>query len=230
VRRVSGRADTPTLTRRAGLLRTVGLDVVGPLLVFQLCRRAGVPDVWALVIAGVLPVVGVVVDWLRFRSLQVLGMVVLGGLALAVTLALITDNPKAVLLQGAAVTMAFGLACLLSLMLRRPLIFYFGQALYGGQHSADGIELDQNYDHYPEARSYWRSVTTVWGLAYLGQAVARGVVTNTVSTGAALNFNRLVSWIITVSLMCWSYSWGMRLEAELSGDASPSGPSEEELE
>ena len=49
---VTRRDGTATLSRRAGMARTLGLDLIGPLLVFQICRRAGLSEVWSLVVAG----------------------------------------------------------------------------------------------------------------------------------------------------------------------------------
>lgn len=71
-------------SRRAGVLRIVGLDVVGPLLVFRLCRDAvGMPEVWSLVVSGSLPALGVAVDWVRWRTLEAVAAVVLSGIALS---------------------------------------------------------------------------------------------------------------------------------------------------
>ena len=53
-------------------------------------------------IGGILPAVGVAVDWVRFRTLQALGVVVLAALALGVVLALVSDDPKTVLCRPRA--------------------------------------------------------------------------------------------------------------------------------
>lgn len=205
--------------RTAGVLRTVGLDIAAPLLVYQLCRMAGMSAVWALVVSGTPPAFGVFFDWLRWRTLEVVGAVVLAGIALSVVLALVTDDPKVVLLEGAILTGAFGLACLGSLGTRaRPLIFYFAQAFYGGPRSADGVQMDSEYDDYAEARSFWRLATVVWGVAYMLEAVARAIVVQVVSTGAALSLNRMAPWAISVILFVWTYWWGNRLRAEKPAD------------
>lgn len=198
-------------SRRAGVLRLVGLDIVGPLLVFRLCDVVGMPEVWSLVVSGALPALGVAVDWVRWRALEMVGAVVLGGIALSVVLALISNDTKVVLLEGAATTAAFGVACLVSVRLRRPLIFYFAQAFYGGRHSVDGAELDTDYDESPRARSFWRTVSMVWGLTYLVQAGVAAVVVQTQPTSTALTFNRTVPWLVFGVLFSWAFAWGNRL-------------------
>jgi hypothetical protein len=200
------------------VIRTLALDIVGPLVMFRICRRAGVPEVWSLVISGALPALGVLVDWLRWRTLEVVGLIVLVGIALSVALALITSDPKAVLLEGAAITAAFGLACFCSLRLRRPLIFYFGQAFEGGRHSATGAEMEEDYDVYEEARFFWRTVTVVWGITQIVVAASLTAFVLTSSTGRALTFNRTVPWVATAALICWSIWWGERLRAQKPDD------------
>jgi hypothetical protein len=204
----------PMIPRRAALLRTLGLDIAGPLVVFAAARSVGTPQVWALVISGAPPAVGVFIDWMRWRTLDVVASVVLGGITLNVTLALATGNTKAVLLDGAAMTAAFGVLCWISLMRRRPLIFYFAQTFYGGPHSAAGAEMDTEYDSYSEARSFWRTVTTVWGIAYAVEALALAAIVEVADTITALAVNKIVPWLLSGALMAWAFAWGSRLRAE----------------
>lgn len=211
------------MSRRAGLLRTGGLDLVGPLVVYRLCRDAGVPEVWSLVISGTPPALGVALDWRRRRTLDVVGAVVLGGITLSILLALASADPTMILVEGAAMTAAFGLACLVSLTRRRPLIFYFAQAFYGGPHSIDGARLDTSYEQYREARFYWRTVSAVWGVAYVVEAAVLYVVVRDVPTGAALTFNRAAPWLVSGLLFAWMFWWGARMSDQDVDDPSQQG-------
>jgi len=207
-------APEAKVSRRAGALRMLALDIVGPLVVYRVCRGVGVAEVWALVVSGLPPGIGVLADWLRWRTLEVVGAVVLAGIGLSIVLALVTNNTKIVLLEDAGLTAAFGLACLGSLATKRPLIFYFGQGFYGGRHSADGAEMASDFDRYPEARFFWRTVTAVWGITNIALALAVALIVQTQSTGTALNFNRVVPWVLTGVLLAWSIWWGERLKAQ----------------
>ena len=200
--------------RRAGALRIIGLDLVGPLVVYRICREAGMSQVWALVVSGATPGLGVLIDYVRWRTLEIIGVVVLGGITLSVILALVSGTTKAVLLEGALSTAAFGLVCLVSLRWRRPLLFHFVQTFYGGPHTTEGKEIDQNYLAYESARAYFRTVTTVWGVVFLIEAAAKAVIVQFVSTGAALAVNRVMPAVVVVLLFGWTYRWGMRLRAE----------------
>jgi len=214
-----------TVSRRAGLLRTLTLDIAGPLVVYEACRQVGVPTVWALVVSGFPPALGVLFDWVRWRTLEVVGAVVLGGIALSIVLALLSNDPKVVLLEGAAMTAAFGVACLVSLRRRRPLIFYFAQAFFGGRHSADGAELDADFDRYERARFYWRVVTVVWAATYFVEATVKTLVVQNASTASALAFNRTAPWVVSGILLGWMLWWASRLKAaKAEAEAAAVGP------
>jgi hypothetical protein len=209
--------------RHAGMLRSLGLDLAAPLVVYALCRRLGMSEVWALVVSGAPPGLGVLLDWIRWRTLEVVGAVVLAGIALSLVLGLASDDPRTVLLEGAVLTGAFGAGCLLSLGRRRPLIFHFAQAFYGGPHSVQGMELGKEHDGSAVARSFWRRATLVWGVAYLLEAGVRVAVIQQVSTSAALAMNRLAPWLVSGVLFAGTYVWGTRLRAAVgvAGAGSP---------
>jgi hypothetical protein len=209
---------------RSAVLRTVGLDIVGPLVVYRICRSTGVPTVWSLVASGCLPGLGVLIDWVRWRTLEVVGAVVLAGIVLAIVLAVISGNQKVLLLDSAATTAAFGVGCLVSLTRRRPMIFYFAQAFYGGRHSVAGVEMDDEYVRYTEARSFWRTVTLVWCATYFLEAAAVVFVVQTASTGEAVAFNRVTPTLASAVLIVLTIWWGNRLRADKPTDQPNDAP------
>lgn len=200
---------------RLATVRLVGLDVVGPLVLYRVCRSLGMPTVWSLVISGCSPGLGVVIDYVRWRTLEVVGAIVLTGIAFSVILALVSGSAKAVLLESAATTAGFGLLCFLSMLSRRPLMFYFVQAFRGGRHSEEGVNMEAAYASYPQSRHYFRTITVVWGAANLVQAAILATIVQLVSTGVALVFNKTVPWIGFGLLFVWTYRWGMRMRAEV---------------
>lgn len=153
-------------------------------------------------------------DYVRWRTLEVVGAIVLVGIAFSIGLALISGSPKAVLLESAAGNGAFGVVCLASLWRRRPLLFYFIQAFYGGRHSGEGADLETAHDGVPEVRSFFRLVTVVWGVVYVIEAVVLALVVQAVSTGAALVFNKTVPWVVLAVLIAWAFRRGNRLRAQ----------------
>lgn len=84
----AGDAGAASRAERAGLLRTFGLDIIGPIALHQLLTRNGVDVVPALVISGALPAIGIGLDVLRGRRIGGLSVLVLGGIAISVIAAL----------------------------------------------------------------------------------------------------------------------------------------------
>ncbi len=162
--------------RIRGLRRILVFDVAGPLIAYNLLRSHGTSQVLALILSGILPAIGVLIDLIHDRSLDVVGCVVLGGLLLGAVLGLLTHDPRVVLLEGSVVTAAFALSALGSLVIGRPLMFHFAQAATGGEHSPAGRDFKHRYDTTPEVRRFFRIVTVVWGVAFTLEAAVKVVV------------------------------------------------------
>jgi uncharacterized membrane protein len=197
------------------------LDIAGPLIAYDVLRSHDVSQVLALILAGVLPAIGVLVDIVRSRTLDVIGCFVLGGLLLGAFLGLVTHSPRAVLLEGSIVTGAFALAALASLAARRPLMFYFAQATMGGQHSTAGQELDRRHKSVDSVRRYFRIVTLVWGVAFAIEAAVKVIVIETASTGTALTFTRIAPYALVAILLPWTMARGRATRASRAPTATP---------
>lgn len=196
------------MERIRGLRRMLIFDIAGPLIAYNVLRSDGVSQVLALILAGTLPAIGVLIDFRRNRALDVIGCVVLGGLLLGAILGLITNSPRAVLLEGSIVTAAFAVAALGSLFARRPLMFHFAQAAMGGRHSPGGQEFNRRYDSVPYMRRYFRIVTLVWGSAFVLEAAVKVIVIEMSSTGFALTFTRVAPYPLVGVLLLWTIAWG----------------------
>src|ERR1700733_14820970 len=99
-------------SRLQSLAMLAVFDVAGPLVAYQLLRSAGQSAVSALVLSGILPALGLVINLVRRRRLDAVGMLVLAGIVIGTVLGALTRNPKLVLLEGSVPTAVFGLACL----------------------------------------------------------------------------------------------------------------------
>ena len=197
-------------------------DLGGPLLAYSLLRSAGMSAVAALAISGVPPALGIGIGVLADRRLDVIGVVVLAGLLVGTLLGLTSHNARLYLLEGSVPSAVFALGCLLSLRLRRPLIFRLAVELLGPD-SRKGRDVTTAWQ-YPGFRRAFRIITLAWGAGYLVEAAIRVAIVVTTSTGIALVSSKLIPYVFAVVLSVWTLVYGEheKRKAERLASASAS--------
>jgi hypothetical protein len=197
-------------------------DLGGPLLVYSLLRSAGMSAVAALVISGVLPALGIGIGALADRRFDVIGVVVLAGLLVGTLLGLTSHNARLYLLEGSVPSAVFALGCLISLRLRRPLIFRLAVEILG-PHTRKGRDVTAAW-RYPGFRRAFQVITVAWGAGYLAEAAIRVAIVVTTSTGIALVCSKLIPYVFAVVLSAWTLAYGEheKRKAERLASASAS--------
>ena len=201
-------AQTRNRSRLWSVAKIVVFDTVGPLVVYQMLRSAGLSSVSALILSGVLPGIAVLGGLIRRRRLDAVGVLVLAGIAVGASLGLLSGNARLVLIEGSVPTAVFGLLCLVSLRSRRPLIFRFAHE-FMGPDTQRGRDFDGLWQ-YPGFRHAFWLFTVVWGVTYLAEAAARVVIVETTSTGTALALSKVMPYAVAGVLAAWMFLYGRR--------------------
>jgi hypothetical protein len=194
----------PIRPRRIALM--VIFDLAGPLAVYSVARSAGASAVLALVFSGVPPAVGIAIGALAERRLDVLGLVVLAGIAVGTVLGLTSRSARLFLIEGSVPTTVFALACLLSVRTTRPLIFRLALDLIGPD-TPKGREVTGAWS-YPGFRRAFRIITAAWGVGYLLEAAIRVVLVETAPTGTAFLFSKVAPYVFAVAMSIWTLGYG----------------------
>lgn len=193
-----------------GRLRAIAkiliIDVAAPLATYSVLRSVGLATVTALVLSGVIPALGMAAGFIRHRHLDVVGALVLAGIAVGSVLGLLTHSPRLVLTEGSVPTVVFGAACLGSLGTRRPLMFGFSLEFIGPD-TPTGREMT-NLWQYAEYRRIFRTITLVWGVGFLLEAVLRVVIVYNTSTGTAMATSKVTPYLWIAGLMAWTVAYG----------------------
>jgi hypothetical protein len=184
------------------LLTTLIFDISGPLLTYRILRAAGASEVVALMAGGVPPAMGVAIAAKRHARLDVIGALVLLGVVIGTALGLLTQDPRLVLLEGAVPTLLFSLVCLLSVLLRRPLMFVLLRAIAGtrGITAAELRALGRD----SATREDFRVITLVWGFGFLVESLLKAAVVLSSSTGLALTVSKVVAYPVAAVLLLWT--------------------------
>jgi hypothetical protein len=194
--------------RLRAVVMIVIFDVAAPLAAYNLLRSAGLTPVTALLLSGVFPVLGVTITAVRRRRLDVVGVLVLAGIAVGSALGLVSHSTRPVLAEGSVPTAVFGAACLGSLWARRPLMFSFALEFIGPD-TAKGREMTGLWEH-PGYRRVLRIITAVWGVGFLIEAALRVIIIYNTSTGVALAMSKVTPFLFAGILSAWTVAYGSR--------------------
>jgi hypothetical protein len=203
-------ADRPPEDRSGGgngpgrlrsLAPIVIFDVVGPLVVYYVARAAGVATVDSLILSGALPAIRVAMTVIRHRRLDAIGAMVLSGIALGTVVGLASGSARLYLLDGIVPTVVLGVAFLLSLSWRRPLMFRVALEMMG-EDSPQGLEFAGSWQ-YPSFRRIFRVITVVWGLVFLAESAVQAIVVETSSISTA----KLTSNVLPVAALFLTFGW-----------------------
>jgi hypothetical protein len=181
-------------------------DVAGPLAIYSLLRSNGMSAVPALLISGALPAVGVAIGGIRHHRLDVVGALVLAGIAVGVVLGLVTHSTRLILAEGSVPTGVIAIAFLGSLWARRPLMLSFALEFIG-HDTALGQEMTRLWQ-YHGYRRVWRVITIVWGIGFLLEAAMRVIIIYNASTGTALLSSKITPFLFVAVLFAWTYGYG----------------------
>ena len=197
---------------RGGRIRPIAMivifDVAGPLAAYSVLRSAGLTAVTALLLSGVFPALGVTIGVIRNHRLDVIGALVLAGIAVGTVLGLVSHSAKLLLVEGSVPTAVFGVACLGSLRARRPLMFSFARE-FSGPDTANGREMTRLWQ-YEGYRRVFRVITAVWGIGFLLEAALRVVIVYNASTGTALTSSKVTPFVWAAILSAWTVAYGTR--------------------
>jgi hypothetical protein len=196
----------PASGRFRSIAQVVVLDIAAPLAAYSLLRSAGLTAVQALMLSGVFPALGVAIDAVRHRRLEVIGALVLAGIVVGTVIGLLTHSARLMLAEGSVPTAFFGVACLVSLRARRPLMFSFALEFLGPD-TAKGREMRRLWQ-YEGYRRVCRVITAVWGAGFLVEAVVRIVIAYNTSTGVALLSSKAMPFVWGAALSAWTVAYG----------------------
>jgi hypothetical protein len=153
------------------------------------------------------PLIDSLVGIVSRKRIDFLAGIVLAGIAISLGITLLGGSPKVYLIRESFFTVAFGLALLVSLILPRPLMFYFSRYFAAGNHSENIAWFDSLWQ-YGEFRTSMRVMTAVWGVGFLLEAAIRIYLVTVLSTEQFLIVSPFVIYGIIGLLMAWTFYYG----------------------
>lgn len=202
----------------AALAPTLLLSVAFPMIAFNVCKSLGMSDLAAYLWASLGPLAETVGTTIVRRHANRISLLILTlTLASAVVTVVGNTSPVVLLLKDSALTGVFGLVCLGSLFIGRPLMFHFAQTFGGAGDPERVAGFDRMWEAYAGFRRTFRIMTVVWGVGYLAEALVKVIAAETLPFGVAYNFNQVSPLVITAVLMAFTFWYGKR--AQRKGEA-----------
>jgi hypothetical protein len=184
------------------------IDGLLPFLTYMLLTSyvPRLSQVIALGLSATFPTIYGLVTIARRRHLDIVGAVVLVGIAVSILATLVGGDPKLLLIRESFVTGALGIVCLTSLVWPRPLMFYIGRQFSAGEDPARIAEFNALWQ-YPGARRTFRVMTIVWAVGWMSEFMLRVVMVLTLSIPEVLAISPFVFNGITIGLIAWSIAY-----------------------
>jgi hypothetical protein len=191
-----------------GVIQSLTIDGLCPLLIYSLLTSDVVraSTVTALAVGAIFPALNGLVGILRRRHVDIIGAVVLVGIAVSIIATMIGGDPKLMLIRESFVTGALGFVCLLSLLSTRPLMTYIARQFSTGDDPAK-VQAFNELWHRTLAPRTFRVLTVVWALRWMGEFALRVVMVETSSIPHVLAISPIVFNGIMVGLFAWTFAY-----------------------
>src|SRR5579883_2807601 len=193
----------------ASLLWNIGIDALCPYLVYRFVSpHTSQPA--ALCWTMLPPALSNVFTLVRKRHLDIVGMIVILGTVAGLALFFLGGSPRLLLVRESFITGLIGVAFLASLMAPKPLSYYIARQFVTNNDRERAASWD---DHYCKSRYKFGmpTITAVWGLVLVGEAILRTVLAMSLSISTFLAVYNFLSIAIYAIAMAWSYSFGGRM-------------------
>src|SRR5436309_3601675 len=199
--------------------RSLVVDVALPWLTLRILEGNGVPTVWALAAAVQFPSATVLLSWIYERRVEAIGIVVFITILLGIAMALISDEVRFGLLRAAPAFGLFGLACLVSLLAPRPLMFFVARHFQTAGDPSRAAEWNARLES-AGFRHAMRVINAVWGLVCVLEAVLGFLAAFLLPVHAAIVAEPAIGLSSIVGLLIWTAAYARARQARPQASAA----------
>jgi hypothetical protein len=165
---------------------SIGFGALAPIAIYFLVRPHVSHDSTALIYAAMSPAGWVLFQLARTRRVDPIGLITLLGFVFGVGGSeLLGGNALVLKVKESVFTCLFGLTCLASLGMRRPLMFYLARELSAGGDDRRRAAYDELLE-LPAARRVFITITAGWGVGLIAEALLRLLLAVSLPTGIFL--------------------------------------------
>lgn len=202
---------------RPGFVLELVVNFLLPWLVYRYSHPQ-LGETGALIASSVPPILWSLIELVRFRRVDALSMIVVGGIVLSIGAMALGGSPRMLLLRESLVSGAIGVAFLLSLPMRRPLIFYLARASVAREMEGGAARFEALMQERPGLSAALRMMTLVWGIGLTCETALRSWMALTWPIERFLVVSPFIGYGIYGALTVWTvwYRKSLRKRSEAS--------------
>ncbi|TDV36137.1 hypothetical protein C7405_10438 [Paraburkholderia caballeronis] len=195
---------------RPAFIAELAVNLLLPWVAYRLALpRWG--DGGGLIASAVPPAVWSIVGLVRFRRIDALSATVLLGIALSLGAMAFGGGPRVLLMRESLASGVIGVVFLLSLVMKRPLVFYLARATVARETPEGVARFELLWQERREFASAMRVLTAVWGIGLVGETAVRGWLATTWPVERFLVVSPLLGYGLFGALMAWTLWYRTRI-------------------
>ena len=191
-----------------GIIPSLIIDGALPFIVYTLLRPH-TTELLALTASALPPLISNIISIIRTRKLDAFGTMILLGIIVSMGAIFLGGDPKILLIRESIFTVALGIACFISLLLPKPLMFYISRH-FAAEGSVEKLATFDALWQYKNFRATNYLITIVWGTAWVSEFILRVILVFTLSIPQFLIVSPIVFNAITVGLILWTTTYSVR--------------------
>ncbi len=201
-----------TRMRIRDLLPSIIFNGAIPLAIYLVLKHYHYSDLVALSASVLFPALGSLISIVRQRTWDLIAAISLAGIAISILAVFLGGDPKLLLIRESFITFALAIACFVSLLFPRPLMFYFGRYFATANDPTRRAWYDRFWQ-YPYFRYVNRVITVVWGVAYAGEFILCVILVYTLPPAVILAVSPIMQGGISILTIAWTFAYARRAAA-----------------
>jgi len=207
---------------RPALVAELAVNLLLPWAAYRLAQPH-FGEFGGLIASAVPPLAWSIVELARFRRIDALSAIVLLGIALSIAAMALGGGPRMLLMRESLAAGVIGITFLVSLLARRPLVFYLARATLAREAPSGAARFEKLWNERPEVAASMRTLTAVWGLGLTVDAILRTWLATSWPIERFLIVSPLIGQGTLAVLFAWTIWYRMRMrrrhgERDLLGD------------
>lgn len=188
-----------------GTMVDIALNIGIPYLIYTVAHNYfHASEILALTLSSVYPIFDIIIEFYKDHTLNFISVIVLIGTVTGIIGALISGDPKLVLIRESFFTFLLGLACFVTLIFGKPLMFYFAREFVAGKDAKKRKEFTEILQH-KRARNLFRLITLVWGIVYVVEFIVKIFIVYTFSISLTLIVSPISTYGFTFAALAWTF-------------------------